>query len=65
VLIRRMSSENSLWSAHCIHGEVRKLAFEISQMTVSKYITRRPTDPDQGWKVFFHNHLDCTAWVDS
>ena len=59
-----MSSENSLWSAPRIHGEVLKLGFEISQSTVSKYIIRRPTDPDQSWEAFLRNYLDCTASVD-
>lgn len=54
----------SLWSAPRIHGEVLKLGFEISQSTVSEYVTRGPTDPDQSWKAFLRNHLNYTASVD-
>ncbi len=36
-LIRRMSKENPLWGAPRIHGELRKLGFELAQSTVSKY----------------------------
>jgi transposase InsO family protein len=63
-LIRKMCSENPLWGAPRIHGELRMLGFEISQSTVSKYMSRRPTDPDQCWKTFIHNHVDCTASID-
>ncbi len=45
-------------------GELLKLGFEISQSTVSKYMSRRPTDPDQSWKTFLRNHMDCTASID-
>ncbi len=46
-LIRKMCSENPLWGAPRIHGELLKLGFEISQSTMSKYMSRRSTDPDQ------------------
>lgn len=35
-LIQKMCSENPLWGAPRIHGELLKLGFEISQSTVSK-----------------------------
>jgi len=63
-LIRQMCSDNPLWGAPRIHGELLKLGFEISQATVSKYMPRRPKDPDQRWKTFLRNHLDCTASID-
>jgi putative transposase len=59
-----MSSDNPLWGAPRIHGELLKLGFEISQSTVSKYIPRRPPDPDQRWKTFLHNHMGCTTSID-
>ncbi len=64
VLIRQMSSDNPLWGAPRIHGELLKLGFDISQSTVSKYMPRRPRDPDQNWKTFLRNHMDCTASID-
>ena len=63
-LIRQMCSENPLWGAPRIHGELLKLGFEISQSTVSKYMPRRPRDPDQSWKTFLRNHMHCTASID-
>ncbi len=59
-----MSAQNPLWGAPRIHGELLKLGFEISQSTVSKYMPRRPADPDQTWKTFLRNHMDCTASID-
>jgi hypothetical protein len=60
-LIRQMCSDNPLWGAPLIHGELLKLGFEISQSTVSKHMPRRPRDPDHSWKTFLRNHMDCTA----
>ena len=59
-----MCLENPLWGAPRIHGEFLKLGFEISQSTVSKHMPRRPRDPDQCWKAFLRNHMDCTASID-
>ena len=53
-----------MWGAPRIHGELLMLGFEISQSTVSKYMPRRPRDPDQSWKTFLRNHMDCTASID-
>lgn len=63
-LIRQMCSDNPLWGAPRIHGELLKLGFEVSQSTVSKYMPRRPRDPDHSWKTFLRNHMDCTASID-
>jgi hypothetical protein len=59
-----MCSDNPLWGAPRIHGELLKLGFDISQSTVSKYMPRRSRDPDQNWKTFLRNHMDCTASID-
>ena len=37
-LILRMSVENPLWGAPRIHGELRKLGFEVAQSSVAKYM---------------------------
>ena len=63
-LVRRMSVENPLWGAPRIHGELRKLGFDVSQATVSRYMPKRPPNPDQTWKTFLRNHMDCTAAID-
>lgn len=47
-------------SASCggIHGELRKLGFEVSQATVSRYMPKRPPRPGvrQSWSTFLANH---------
>ncbi len=63
-LIHRMSRENPLWGAPRIHGELLKLGFDISQSTVSKYMPRRAPRPDQTWKAFLSNHMNCTVSMD-
>src|SRR4029077_8424005 len=40
-LIRQMSTENLLWGAPRIHGELLKLGFSVAQSTVAKYMVKR------------------------
>jgi hypothetical protein len=57
-LIRRMSTENMLWGAPRIRGELLKLGFAVAQSTVAKYMAR--TDgrrSGQSWGTFLRNHL--------
>ena len=63
-LIRRMASENPLWGAPRIHGELLMLGFEIAQSTVSKYMMRGRRPPSQSWKTFLENHAQAIAAVD-
>jgi hypothetical protein len=44
-LIRRMATENG-WGAPRIHGELRKLGFDVSERTVSRYLPKRPVPQD-------------------
>jgi hypothetical protein len=64
-LIRKMAMDNC-WRAPRIHSELQKLGFVVSERTVSRYIPRKPKDPDaiQRWVVFLRNHLDVTAAMD-
>jgi hypothetical protein len=55
-LIRRMATDNCLWGAPRIHGELLKLGFTISERTVSRYLRGRPTIRSQTWRTFFANH---------
>ena len=43
-----------------INAELTKLGFVISEMTVSRYMPRRPAEPDQvkRWVAFLRNHKD-------
>jgi transposase InsO family protein len=63
-LIRRMSTENPLWGAPRIHGEILKLGIEISQATVARYMVRRPGNPSPTWRSFLRNQFDGIAAID-
>ena len=43
-----------------IHAELTKLGFIVSEVTVSRYMPRRPAEPDQvkRWVAFLRNHKD-------
>jgi Integrase core domain len=63
-LIRQMSTENQLWGAPRIHGELLKLGFNVAQSTVAKYMVKRRGPPSQGWRTFLRNHAPDTAAMD-
>src|ERR1700730_12024714 len=63
-LIRQMSSENQLWGAPRIHGELLKLGFSVAQLTVAKYMVKRLGPPSQGRKTFLRNHAPDIAAMD-
>ena len=54
------------WGAPRIHRELMKLGFVVSEITVSRYMPRRPADPDQlkRWVAFLRNHKDVIAAMD-
>jgi transposase InsO family protein len=63
-LIRTMAQDR--WGAPRIHAELTKLGFIISEKTVSRYMPRRPAEPDQvkRWVAFLRNHKDDIAAMD-
>src|SRR5271169_5685853 len=63
-LIRQMSTENQLWGAPRIHGELLKLGFSVAQSTVAKYMVKRRGAPSQGWRTFLRNHAPDIAAMD-
>src|SRR6202022_682003 len=63
-LIRRMSTENQLWGAPRIHGELLKLGFSVAQSTVATYMVKRRGPPSQGWRTFLRNHVPDIAAMD-
>jgi transposase InsO family protein len=63
-LIRQMSTENQLWGAPRIHGELLKLGFGVAQSTVAKYMVKRRGPPSQGWRTFLRNHAPDVAAMD-
>jgi len=65
-LIRKMATENSGWGARRIHAELLKLGIGIGEATVSRYLPKRPADPDKvaRWKAFLKNHKPEIAAMD-
>ena len=63
-LVRTMAQNG--WGAPRIHAELTKLGFIISEITVSRYMPRRPAEPDQvkRWIAFLRNHKDDIAAMD-
>jgi putative transposase len=62
----RMVVENPTWGAPRIHGELRMLAFELSERTISRWMKRAPRDPERGkrWLAFLRNHREAIAVMD-
>ncbi len=60
-----MATENG-WRAPRIHAELRKLGFEVSERTVSRYLPKQPVAPNEieQWKTFLRNHRDVLAAMD-
>jgi len=61
-----MARENPTWGAPRIHGELLKLGFEISERTVSRYLSRSPRNgrAAQLWRTFLRNHREAIAGMD-
>ena len=63
-LIRRMATENRLWGAERIRGELLKLGVGIAKRTVQRYMrgAAGPVAPRPGqrWRTFLRNH---TVWA--
>src|SRR5437870_3836669 len=57
-LIREMATENRLWGAERIRGELLKLGMHVCKRTIQKYIrqVRTPQPRGQKWATFLHNH---------
>jgi len=65
-LIRRLVLANPTWGAPRVHGELRMLGFAVSERTVSRYLPKRPADPDlvARWRTFLRNHREVLAAMD-
>jgi len=63
VAIRRMATENRLWGAERIQGELLKRGIRVAKRTVQRCIRgARPPGPrgGQSWRTFLRNH---TFWA--
>jgi putative transposase len=65
-LICRMATENPTWGAPRIHGELLKLGFHLSEITVSRWLQQIPRTPNPGkrWLTFLRNHREAIAAMD-
>jgi putative transposase len=63
-LIKQMASENPLWGAPRIHGEMLKLGIDISESTVLRYMKKAPRTSKQRWRTFLKNHASQIVSVD-
>ena len=59
-----MSTDNPLWGAPRIHGELLKFGFEFAQSSVAKYMVRQWGPQSQGWRTFLSYHAPDIAAVD-
>jgi putative transposase len=65
-LIFQMVAENPTWGAPRIHGELLMLGFEVSEVTVSRWMRRSPRDPEPArrWLTFLRNHREAIVAMD-
>jgi putative transposase len=56
--IKEMATNNRLWGAERIRGELLKLDIRVSKRTIQKYMKhiRLKRNPGQAWKTFLRNH---------
>jgi putative transposase len=59
-LIQEMATENRLWGAERIRGELLKGGIKVSKRTVQRYMrsVRRRRGGGQTWETFIRNHAD-------
>jgi putative transposase len=57
-LIRRVATENPLWGAERIRGELRKLGIRVAKRTIQTYLrgAATPRPRGQAWATFLRNH---------
>ncbi len=49
-----------------VPAELQKLGFDVSERTVSRYMPKRPVEPDvvERWKIFLRNHRHAISAMD-
>src|SRR5215472_5881602 len=59
-LIKEMASNNRLWGAERIRGELLKLGIHVCKRTIQKYMRPMRTARPQGqkWSTFLHTHAE-------
>src|SRR5258708_16816402 len=59
-LIKRLATDNLLWGAKRIRGELLKLGLHVSKSVIQKYMhqVHPPRASGQTWSTFLHNQAD-------
>ncbi len=59
-LIKEMATNNRLWGAERIQGELLKVGITVAKRTVQRYLrqVRRPRPHGQTWVTFLRNHAN-------
>jgi putative transposase len=59
-LIRQMATDNPLWGAERIRGELAKLGLHVAKRTIQAHLrgSRAPRPRGQTWTTFLHNHAE-------
>jgi transposase InsO family protein len=60
--IEQMATNNRLWGAERIRGELLTLHIRVAKRTIQRYLrqVRQPRPPGQRWATFLRNHADET-----
>jgi len=59
-----MAHENPTWGRRRIRAELRFLGYDVAELTVAKYMRRRPSRPSPTWRSFLETHLREIAAID-
>ena len=65
-LIKRMATDNRLWGAKRIRGDLLKLGLNVSKSVIQKYMhqVHPPQASGQTWSTFLHNQADALRACD-
>jgi transposase InsO family protein len=65
-LIRRMATDNLLWGAERIRGELLKVGIHVAKRSIQKYLRRlrQKPAPSQSWATFVKTHAADTFACD-
>ena len=61
-----MVTETPTWGAPLIHGELLMLGFDVSERSISRWMSRAPRDPERAkrWLAFLRDHREVIAAMD-
>jgi putative transposase len=63
-MIRRMARENPTWGWRRIQAELRFLGYEVTELTIAKYMRRSSPRPSSTWRIFLGAHIGEIVAID-